>query len=84
MLAVGKATGSFAGQVTSRTYLFEVHTIPEAPRLVSIGSATAPSAESLHQLRKTAKGFWYDAKNSIVHIQTSGCVNRQIDIRIAW
>ena len=84
LLTVGKARGSFAGQLTRRTYLFEVHNITEAPGQVSMAGATATTSKSLNQLRRTAKGFWYDEMNSIVYIQTSGSVNRQMDIRIAW
>lgn len=82
VLTVGKARGSFAGQVTSRTYLFEVHNIPKAPGQVSIGKVATKSAISLHQLRRTAEGFWYDSKNRIIYIQTQGTVDRQVEIRI--
>jgi alpha-glucosidase (family GH31 glycosyl hydrolase) len=82
VLTVGKARGSFAGQVTSRTYLFEVHTIPKAPRQIIIGSATASSAKSLHQLRRTTEGFWFDSQHNIIYIQTQGSVDRQAEIRI--
>ncbi|MGA9115414.1 MAG: TIM-barrel domain-containing protein [Bacteroidota bacterium] len=72
VLEIGNSAGTFAGRLSRRVYLSEVHLVTAAPTSVERDGTPVPRRNSLEELRQNGDGFYYDPALLRLFIHTPG------------
>ncbi|HTB81563.1 MAG TPA: TIM-barrel domain-containing protein [Opitutaceae bacterium] len=82
VLTVGAANGSFAGQLSSRTYYLKLNQQTSAPASVTRDGNTESQVASKSALVSASEGWYYDSANAIVWVKftTSTSVSTSVSL----
>ncbi len=75
VLTVGAANGSFAGQLSSRTYYLKLNQQTSAPASVTRDGNTESQVASKSALVAASEGWYYDSANAIVWVKFTTATN---------
>lgn len=71
--------GTFAGQVSKRTYRFEIHHIDTAPLTVKASGTPLIHLKSRNEYRRGTHAFFYDARSKRLFVTITTPINERIE-----
>jgi len=75
VLTIGAANGTFAGQLSSRTYYLKLNQQTSAPASVTRDGNTESQVASKSALVAASEGWYYDSANAIVWVKFTTATN---------
>jgi len=81
-ITVDSAQGTFAGIITSRTVLANIHLVEAEPPAVSLNSDTLDSYASMAALLSAGDGYFYDAGGDLLTIKFGHVVSSASVVRV--
>ncbi|MFZ4619372.1 MAG: glycoside hydrolase family 31 protein [Bacteroidota bacterium] len=82
-VSASPSDGSFAHQVTQRTYRFDIHNIDAAYAEVTVAGKVLPLKKNSAELRKSSKGYFYDAGTKRLNVQMTVPMREKVEFRVS-
>ena len=79
-LVIGSASGTYAGKLSRRVYIADIHGISQHPGVVSINDTAAAESDSYGQLRTGGRGYYYNGPAGILSVQIPGSTDSSYNV----